>query len=382
MNAPSARTRFPWREGNRFELLLDGPAFFDRMLAAIDHAGREVLLELYLAESGRVMDRFAAALARAAGRGAAVKVLFDGFGARGLANADRERLARAGVDVAFYNALHHAKLLRNLMRDHRKLLVADACVAFVGGAGLTDEFHPEPPALPWRETMLQIEGPVVEDWRRLFAETWSRCGGGALATVAPVAGPAHAGQRGRVVTSASLARDEINRSVHERMGSARARAWVATAYFVPSWGLRRALRRAAQRGLDVRLLLPGPITDHPSVRYAGRRHYARLLRHGVRIFEYQRRFLHAKAVLCDDWASIGSSNLDRWALRWNLEANQEIEDPRFARELEAVFGADFAASIEIDPLRWQRRSWKVRLLEWLVGTVEAWLAQLRPGRWR
>ncbi|MDW8468549.1 MAG: phosphatidylserine/phosphatidylglycerophosphate/cardiolipin synthase family protein [Burkholderiales bacterium] len=378
--AQPARFRFPWRAGNRFELLVDGPVFFDRMLREIEGAQREVLLEIYLAESGAVMDRFAQALVRAAARGVAVYALFDDFGARGLSAADRRRLASGGVRLAFYNALRHAKLLQNLFRDHRKLLLADARVAFVGGAGLTDEFHPEPPALPWRETMLRIEGPVVADWRALFAETWARCAG----RLPPLAAaPVEAGgQRGRVATSASLRRDEIVRSVRGRIAAARERAWVATAYFVPPWSLRRALRRAARRGVDVRLLLPGPITDHPTVRQAGRRHYDRLLRAGVRIWEYQRRFLHAKAVLCDRWASVGSSNLDRWTLRWNLEANQEIDDADFARELEAVFLADFAASVEIDPVRWARRRWTVRLAEWLAGKVESWLVRLPPRRWR
>lgn len=361
---------------------MDGPVFFERMLRAIERAEREVLLEIYLAESGAVMDRFAAALARAAGRGAAVRLLFDDFGARGLSHADRERLARAGAALAFYNALHRAKLLRNLFRDHRKLLLADARVAFVGGAGLTDEFHPAPPAMPWRETMLEIEGPVVEDWRRLFAETWSRCAADSPLPALPGAASARGAQRGRVATSASLRRDEIARSVRERVAGARERAWIATAYFVPPWSLRRALRRAARSGVDVRLLLPGPVTDHPSVRHAGRRHYARLLSAGVRIFEYQRRFLHAKAVLCDRWASVGSSNLDRWTLRWNLEANQEVEDADFAHALEAVFRADFAASVEIDPARWRRRRWRTRMLEWLAGRIEAWLIRLRPGRRR
>jgi phosphatidylserine/phosphatidylglycerophosphate/cardiolipin synthase-like enzyme len=383
MSVAAVRYRFPWRGGNRFALLVDGPVFFARILRAIERAEREVLLEIYLAESGAVMDRFAEALVHAAGRGVAVRVLFDDFGARGLSVADRERLLRGGVEVVFYNALRRAKLLRNLLRDHRKLLAIDGRTAFVGGAGLTDEFHPEPPAMPWRETMLEIEGPVVEDWRQLFNETWSRCTG-------RVPGPAAAGasatpaapQRGRVATSSSLRRDEIVRSVRERIAGARERAWIATAYFLPSWSLRHALRRAARRGVDVRLLLPGPITDHPSVRHAGRRHYARLLSAGVRIFEYQRRFLHAKAVLCDQWASIGSSNLDRWALRWNLEANQEIDDAAFARELQALFVADFAASIEIDPQRWRRRRWRTRALEWLAGRIEGWLVRLRPGRWR
>ncbi len=137
--------------------------------------------------------------------------------------------------------------------------------------------------------------------------------------------------------------------------------------------MRRALRRAAQRGADVRLMLPGPRTDLPAVRHAGRRFYTGLLRHAVRVFEYQPRVLHMKVLLCDDWVSIGSSNVDRWNLRWNLEANQEIADRRFAAEVQAMFEADFRNCEEIDYREWRRRPWHRRFLERFWGWVDVWL---------
>lgn len=382
MGVPRSRYRFPWRSGNHFELLVDGPRFFERMLRAIERAQRYVILELYLIESGAVADRFIAALSRAAARGVAVKVLLDDFGARMLGRRDRERLGQGGAEVTFYNVLHYAKRLHNLLRDHRKLLVVDGVTAFVGGAGLTDAFDPEPPRRPWRETMLEIEGPVVGDWEELFADVWTRFAGRKLALPASVRKPHPEGQRGRVVASRSLRRHEISRSVHGRIACAEYRVWIATPYFVPSWNLRRALRRAAGRGVDVRLLLPGPVTDHPTVRHAGRRYFGRLLRDGVRIFEFQPQFLHAKTVLCDDWASIGSSNLDRWTPSWNLDANQEIDDARFGCQVQAMFEDDFRQSVELDLGRWHRRSWSSRALEFLAGAVDRWLAGLRFSRRR
>jgi phosphatidylserine/phosphatidylglycerophosphate/cardiolipin synthase-like enzyme len=124
------------------------------------------------------------------------------------------------------------------------------------------------------------------------------------------------------------------------------------------------------------------VTDHPTVRHAGRRYFGRLLRDGVRIFEFQPRFLHAKTVLCDEWASIGSSNLDRWTPRWNLDANQEVDDARFAREIEAMLEDDFRQSVELDLARWRRRSWGSRVLESVGGAVDRWLAALRFSRRR
>ncbi|MFO1378538.1 MAG: phospholipase D-like domain-containing protein [Steroidobacteraceae bacterium] len=370
--------RFPWRAGNRFELLIDGPAFFTRMLAAITAARRYVFLELYLVESGLIAGRFVTTLAAAARRGVAVHVLLDAFGALRLGPDERQQLRAAGVRLAFYNPLRWSKRLGNLLRDHRKLLLVDGEVAFVGGAGITDEFDPEEqPELRWRETMLAIAGPVVTDWHVLFVRTWTACGLPPPAVAAPDVAARPGGQSGRVVASERLQREQVSRSVIVQVRAAQSRVWIATAYFTPSWKLRRALLAAARRGLDVRLLVPGRRVDHPLIRYAGRRLYSSMLRHGVRIFEYQPRFLHAKVVLVDDWCSIGSSNLDRWNLHWNLEANQEVDDRGFAESVATMLQADFALAEEIVWTRWRRRGRWLRLLERLGGAVDAALRRLR-----
>jgi phosphatidylserine/phosphatidylglycerophosphate/cardiolipin synthase-like enzyme len=363
------RYRSSWRDGNRFELLVDGPTFFPRMLNCIAGATQTVQLEFYLFESGAVANRFIDALTTAAERGVIIKVLLDDFGALELSQRDRARLVAAGVALAYYNRLHYSRWLNNLFRDHRKLLLVDGEQAFVGGTGITDAFDPaDPKHRPWRETMVAVEGPVVRDWQATFAETWARMTGQELA-VARAPRALEGGVRGRVTT----ANAEIKRSVIARTQRARTRVWIATAYFVPSWKLLRALRRAAAHGADVRLLLPGPLTDHPAVRHAGRRFYGRLLRNRVRIFEYQRRVMHAKTALCDHWVSIGSSNLDRWNLRWNLEANQEVEDQGFAMQVQTMFEVDFSESVEWHAASWERRPWHVRVREYVWGIVARWL---------
>ncbi|TLY96640.1 MAG: phosphatidylserine/phosphatidylglycerophosphate/cardiolipin synthase family protein [Gammaproteobacteria bacterium] len=370
-------TGWPWRLGNEFRLLNDGGEFFARMLAAIEEARRYVLLEMYLVRSGAVATRFIDALGRAAGRGARVSVVFDGFGALGLTRADRRRLLDAGLELRFFNPLRLGNRLSNLLRDHRKLLVADGRVAFVGGAGLTDDFAPGARRGPWRELMVEIQGPVIADWQRAFARTWRRCGP-ELALVEPPACEAHAdGAAGRLSLSEARQRSVLANGVLRRIDSATARAWIMSAYFVPSRRFRKALRRAARRGVDVRLLLPGARTDHPWVRQAARRFYGKLLRNGVKIFEYQPRMLHAKMILCDDWVSIGSSNLDRWSFRWNLEANQEIADADFANTAAAVFAADFAVSRALSRRYWRQRAWLDRLRETIAGVLDREL-----DRWR
>lgn len=378
-NAP--KYLFPWRPGNRFELLVDGQRFFPRMLAAIDGARHHVLFEIYLFQSGAVANRFIDALTRAAHRGVMVKLLLDGFGAFGLAKQDRDTLVKGGVDLRFYNPIHYRKLLRNMFRDHRKLLVIDGEQAFVGGAGITDDFDsPAHPERSWRENALHIEGPLVADWQEAFTRAWNRHAPQRLALAAPVAAVADPGMCGRVALTSALARQDIKRSLYNRVRHAQQRVWVSTAYFVPSRKVRRALKLAARRGVDVRLLLPGPYTDHPAVRHAGRRFYTGLLGAGARVFEYRPRFLHAKTALCDDWVSLGSSNLDRWNLRWNLEANQEVDDATFAAATRAMFEADFHDSDEFHFEAWRCRPWHQRLREHLWGRVDLWLEGL--SRWK
>ncbi|MFA5516012.1 MAG: phospholipase D-like domain-containing protein [Desulfuromonadales bacterium] len=386
MSLTNHKYRFPLREGNRFHLLIDGGEFFPAMLAAMAGARQYILMEMYLFESGQVADRFIAAMTAAAGRGVKVYLLLDDFGAFFLRKADRQRLVAGGVNLAFFNPLRFIRKVTNLARTHRKILVVDGEVAFTGGAGISDQFDPSAqPESFWHETMLAIRGPCVRDWQELFQEGWERWGG-SLAIALPRPTAATDGAPGRVVThSRTLARSGIMRAFINRIRQSEDRVWLATAYFLPTWKLRRALRRAALDGLDVRLLLPGPRTDHPAVRNIGHRFYEKMLRDGVRIFEYQPRFLHAKLLLGGAWLSIGSSNLDRWNHRWNLEANQELEDPALLAQVLDLFAEDFAASREVHYADWLRRPWLGRLGEEFWGWVMAlvvWLSERRKNRSR
>lgn len=351
------------------------------MLKAIEDAHDYVLLEFYLFESGTVASRFIDALVAAAGRGVDVWVMLDDFGARGLSRSDRTRLRSGGVHLAFYNPLYIGKWLKNLARDHRKLLLVDGTMVFVGGTGIADEFDPtDMPASRWRETVVMGAGPVIADWQTLFIESWERHTGEPLQLVRVPSEISDERVQGRVTLMRGRSQQGVKRDLLRHVRAAEHRVWFSTAYFIPPRRIRRALRRAARRGVDVRLLLPGPHTDHPAVRVAGRRFYAALLRSGVRIFEFQPRVLHSKVSLCDSWVSIGSSNIDRWNLRWNLDANQAIDDQEFADQVRDMFESDFAQTIEYTYQDWMRRPWRVRAGERLWGLVDMVLNSVGDGR--
>ena len=377
---------YPGRRGNRFELLVDGPSFFSEMLGAIATAENYIFLEQYLVSSGSVTTEFVRALEKATHRGVKAYCLFDDYGCLGLNTKDRQILLKAGIQLHFCNPLRLKHWHYALFRNHRKLLLVDGKTAFVGGSGLTDDFWSiNDPLTSWHDVMVKIKGPVLQDWHHAFQASWRHFTGGTLAIpAAPKPQRQAEGQLGQVLTNQPLLQN-INRSTFNHIQLAKKCIWITTPYFVPTGKLRRRLRRAARKGIDVRLLLAGERSDHPWVTHAARRYYSRLLRNGVRIFEYQPRFTHAKIVLCDGWASIGSSNLDRWNQRWNLDANQGVEDNAFAQIVRAMFVRDFDLSREIELTTWSRRSFWQRFFEWGLGYFVAALERIGryfPRRWK
>lgn len=372
------RNPYPECDGNAFRLLVGADAFLPAMEEAIRNARSYVLFEQYLFSSGELADRFIDAVIACVERGVQVYMLIDHFGARALSDIDRKRIMAAGIDVLFYNPAYLRHFFRGLPRNHCKTLLIDGELAYTGGAGISDDYLARGGQLPWHEVVVEMRGPVVADWQRRFERTWRHWAGD---IDLPDASPAPAGnQRGRVCVSLRGLKKFVRKSLLFRIRHASDRAWLGTAYFLPGRTMLRALRAAKRRGVDVRLLLPGPINDHPAVYHAGRRYYHLLLRHGIRIFEYQPAFLHARAYLCDAWCSVGSSNMDRWGLRWNLEANLESDDVRLCGEVEAFFEDAFAQSREITLEAWRQRPLRHRFREWLFGYVDLMIERYGVNR--
>lgn len=372
---------FPWRAGNQFELLIDGPAFFEDWLARVEQAREQIDIELYLVRSGESADRVEAVLFAAVKRGVRVRCLFDGFGSRHFKPAQRRYWQEAGIELRFYNPLRWTLGLQNFYRDHRKLLMVDQQVAYVGGAGLTDNFwQPGAEHSQWHEVMVRVEGPVVIDWQTLFDYQWDSClerffwqqnnsPEELTKQPTPPLPFAHIG-KARVAYAASTQNRDIQKSLLRIIKGAHQTVWLATPYFLPTWAVRRALRKAAVRGVDVRLLLTGRNTDLPAVRWAGQRYYPALLRKGVRIFEYQPRFLHLKMVMVDGWTSIGSCNFDHWNLRFNLENNLEARDAGLLEQVRSSFENDFQDSLEITEEVWRQRPLILRFRQRLWGWLD------------
>lgn len=358
--------RYPWSNGNRVELLVEGEQFIPEMLQAITEARQTLLLEFYMVGSGDVADLFIEALIAAVRRGVTVCWLIDGFGGRMFHQQDRDRLSRAGIEVRQYNHLRLTKLVRNLSRDHRKLMIVDQKLSFIGGTGISDEYLRVKPAegvLAWHDIMLRVKGPVVGDMVHMFTCQWRLCEGDVRFRVMSPDCTRVGDAQARVTEIEGARLQQIKQSFVQRVNHATKRVWLATAYFLPSYSVRRSLRQAAQRGVDVRLIVSSLNTDHPWVYHASKRYYRRLLKAGVKIYEYQPSFLHIKLALCDQWVSAGSCNLDHWNLRWNLEANLEVVEPELAAAVELLLQGDMSQSQEVLYQQWRSRPWHQKLRE-------------------
>lgn len=389
--------------GNRVELLQGGDELFPRMCAAIGRARREVWLATYIFHDDASSALVAAALREAAARGVAVHLVVDGFGTIGSLAGLRQRLAGSGVRLEVFRPLERwwAWLQPGqLRRLHQKLCVVDEAVAYVGGINVIDDridLHHGPTDAPRLDFAVEVSGPLAEQVHRTARAMWARARLGQhwreelrqlLRSARPVSrtrdllrtlrGRARRGEPEpdvqAPVRAAFVVRDNvrqrrsIERSYVDAIRGARRQVDIAVPYFYPGGSFRRALRQAAKRGVQVRLLLQGKI-DYRIAALAARALYDELRGRGVRIYEYTPAFLHAKvAVVDDDWATVGSSNIDPLSLLLNLEANVVVRDAAFARTLRERLDAAFTASVEV--ARPQVAGWR----GWLHRGVVAWAA--------
>lgn len=378
----------PLTVGNAVVLLKDGPTTYRAMLQAIESARDHIHLETYIFDDDAVGHRFADALLRQRQRGVAVHVIRDSVGTLSTPEAFFQRLADGGVQVLAFNPVNPAQARGEWLlneRNHRKLLIVDGRVAFLGGINISSvysggSFRHASSVLPgnpagWRDTDLQLRGPVVADFQRLFLATWEQQRGPPLPD--RIYFPALQKAGNDVVRAiGSSPQDEhslIYITLLSAIGSAQTSIRLTNAYFVPDPQLLDALEAAAARGVDVVLVLPSQ-SDSWLVLNAGRSHYERLLRQGVKIHERRGVVLHSKTALVDGvWATVGSTNLDWRSFLHNHELNAVVLGAGFGEQLQRMFDQDLAVSDPIVLADWERRPLHQRMREAFALVWAYWL---------
>jgi cardiolipin synthase len=345
--------------GNKVEVLKNGVRFFPSMLTAIRAAKKTINLEFYIYWDGTVGREFAEALAERARAGIAVKIVLDAVGSVRMSQALIDFMSRNGVDLEWYHPLRWYTLSRANHRTHRKLLIVDGEVGFTGGAGIADEWLGDAESKEhWRDTMIRVEGPVVTQLQFAFMDNWVKSRGELLTGLDyfPAVEPRGSQLTQVIKSSPTEGSSSVKLLYIISIVSATKSIWISNAYFIPDSDTIRALEGAVRRGVDVRVIVPGEFTDVPIVRQASRWHYESLLRHGIRLFEYQPTMMHAKTMVVDGiWSTIGSSNFDDRSFRLNDEVNVNVYDVEVAEQMETMFREDLSKSEEVKLGKWFRR---------------------------
>ena len=372
----------PILPARHLEIFTDGDLALAAMIEAIERAKTEILLQSYIFKGDATGHAVVEALGRAVERGVEVRVLADALGSVQTREEFWQRLENKRIAFRLYHPLRNPLLI--LFRDHRKILVVDRTVAFTGGMNIAEEYgsglhaHSSLRARRglWRDTHLSVEGPAAWELAVVFRESWLRADGPSFELPSlPEPEPEIGAAKSRCLVIDSRAgrgHRETALVLRALVAAARERIWITNAYFAPSWAALGTICRAADRGVDVRLLLPAK-SDVLKLRDAARGSYSHLLRHGVRIFEYQPVVLHAKTLVVDGYVSIvGSSNLDFRSFAFNSECNLAVFGEPVAARLAGAFEEDLNHAHEIFHREWQKRPLAQRLRERLAR----WLSPL------
>ena len=351
-----------------YEVLTDGDRAFPAMLAAIGRARHRVALESYIYEKGDVGTMFTNALEAAAKRGVRVRIVLDSVGSKKMSGDDQERLEAAGAEIKWVNPIVSFQIEEANYRTHRKALVVDGEVAFIGGMGIADQWlHDQKDNPKWRDTMVEMHGPVVADVEAAFNQNWIVVAGVVEPEVQPDVAPATGSAKSLVVWSAPQSgANELKLLYLLAIAAARRSIDIESPYLITDESSKWSIQEARGRGVRVRLLVEGDKTDAKAVKYAGRSDYEELLEQGVEIAEYQPRMLHTKAMVVDGLLSVvGSANFDNRSLELNDELNVAVFDRGLASRLLQDFEHDLTEAKKLDLESWQRRSPIERGRDWL-----------------
>lgn len=379
----------PLVAGNRVTLLIDRPAAYAAMFRAIRNAKDNINIETFTLSADTAGYRFADLLLKKAAEGVHVNLIYDSVGSIATPPAFFEYLRGNCIEVLPFNPINPLSLLpfpgrwSLVHRDHRKLLVIDGSVAFVGSANISNVYSETAGAiigtrgkkLPWRDTDVRIEGPAVAKFQKLFFDTWKRQHGPELPKANYFPQLKHEGKE--LVRVIGSTWGEQNRDTYlaylAAIRSATVSIHLTCAYFIPDEQTLRALIGAVRRGVDVKIILPHK-SDSRLALYGGRNYYSQLLKYGVRLYERRGVIMHAKTAVIDGvWSTVGSTNIDLWSFLRDNELNAVILSRDFANRMEAMFQRDLCDSDEITSKSWQRRSPGERLMELFSAPFIYWL---------
>jgi len=355
------------------EVLTNGPSFYPAELDALRNASQSVNIEAYIFQRGKIADQYLAALTERARAGVRVNLVLDAFGSAGTTKRYLASLLEAGGKVGWYNSPRWHRLMHLDNRTHRELMIVDGQIGFIGGAGIADQWYSGTKGNPrWRDSAVRIEGEAVCNLQATFAENWLAVSGEVLTGDAyfpsiknehplismvvnstPTVG---GGTRARILFQLLLA-------------SARESISITTPYFLPDKSLMKELCLAIERGLRVRILVPGRKSDHLVTRSTSRAGYGELLKAGAEVYEYQPSMIHAKILCVDErWVVVGSTNFDNRSFGINDEVNLAIRDANVAMRFENDLAFDLEQSRKISLKEWEHRPVTERATE-LMGMV-------------
>jgi cardiolipin synthase len=378
----------PLTKGNRVTLLIDGPATYAAMFKAVENASNHINIETYIMEDiederGR---KFADLLLQKQAEGVQVNLIYDSIGSYNTPAAFFQRLRDGGIQVVEFNPINPLKARgkwRLAKSDHRKILIVDGEVAITGGVNISQVYSSslsgrkkeEGVQIPWRDTDVQIEGPAVAEFQKLFLDTWQRQEGATLSDRNYFPTPKEEGNS--LVRVLGSTPGEANRLTFimyvVAITFAENSLCMTNAYFVPDRQTVGALADAAKRGVDVKIILPGT-TDSSLAQYAGQYYYTDLLKSGVKLYRRRHALLHAKTLIIDGvWSTVGSTNMDFWSFSSNDEVNAVILSREFAAEMEKMFAHDLAESDQVRWEDWKSRPFSLKFKEWFSHLFAYWL---------
>ncbi|MEP6672482.1 MAG: phospholipase D-like domain-containing protein [Chthoniobacter sp.] len=360
-------------EGNSVQLLHNGDQIFPAMLEAIHSAKASVNFEAFLFYSDGVGAQFRDALCERARAGVRVRVLLDGIGSGSkFSDVDEKTLRNAGCSFSYYHPTHSWRVDKLNRRTHRRILIVDGKVGFTGSVGFADPWsgHAESPE-HWRDIHVRLEGPIVAKLQGAFQQHWVRGTGETISGMSEFPPLPPAGKlRTQLIASHSFSISPISLVQAVAFASAEKTIFITNAYCTPSHNQVKLLTEAAKRGVDVRILVPGPHNDQPMTKAAGRSAYGELLTGGVKIYEYAPTMIHTKTMVVDGlFTVIGSSNFDSRSAQINEELDITIYDEGFGGEMDAVFRQDLERANPYRLEDFQKRPFRERVTEWAVAPL-------------